>query len=474
MRRGSTIAAIFRLADWFVPESLRQSAPLRRRAHMFVIACLLPPPLTLLSDIPFYLLDPGSKLVFWILRFGFFAVYLYPVILRRTGALETLTAIDINHSMLLFLLGAAKYGGVNSPFLMAASFLPLVAAFAIHDRKRRAVALVGIAIQGGIFCALEFSGYGLPQSMPLDMFTPVTILTVLLVSGFVWMMSAYYAGLVAMQEVTLAREIADHRETTSRLRRAMEEAQRAQALEAQLRQSQRVEALGTLAGEIAHDINNALVPVIALTALVAKQFPAASREKHNLDLVLSGAERSRQLIKRVLAYSRKEDRRCERFDLSALLQDALGMMRASLPSTIRLDRDIAAACLFEGDPTQLHQVIVNLVTNAAQAIGDAIGTIAVRLTRQADGRLLLSVADTGCGMDEATRARVFEPFFTTRAVGTGTGLGLAVVQGIVQDHDGEIRVESAPGRGSRFKILLPACALETGAQPPLVAAESAP
>jgi PAS domain S-box-containing protein len=228
------------------------------------------------------------------------------------------------------------------------------------------------------------------------------------------------------------------------------------ALEAQLHHSQRLEALGTLAGGAAHEINNALVPVIALTKIVASHLPEGSRDRRNLGTVLLGAERSRDLVKQILAFSRKEEsgRRREDVDLAAVLSDALQLMRAIVPTSIRLTAEIAPSPTITGDANQLHQVIVNLVANAAQAIGDAHGTITVGLHPDG-GTLRLWVADTGCGMDEATKARIFEPFFTTKEVGKGTGLGLAVVHGIIKEHGGRIEVESVPGRGTRFDILLP-------------------
>jgi two-component system NtrC family sensor kinase len=117
-----------------------------------------------------------------------------------------------------------------------------------------------------------------------------------------------------------------------------------------------------------------------------------------------------------------------------------------------------------GDPNQLHQVIVNLVNNAAQAIGETHGTITLGLRAEADGGALrLWVADTGCGMEEATKVRIFEPFFTTREVGKGTGLGLAVVHGIIKEHGGRIEVQSTPGKGTRFDVVLPAQTAQTGA-----------
>jgi|HubBroStandDraft_1064217.scaffolds.fasta_scaffold00087_48 PAS domain S-box-containing protein len=227
-------------------------------------------------------------------------------------------------------------------------------------------------------------------------------------------------------------------------------------LEAQLHHSQRLDALGTLAGGAAHEINNALVPVLALTKLVASHLPEDSRDRRNLETVLLGAERSRDLVKQILAFSRKEEQRRERVDVAAVLREALLLMRATVPRSINLEEEISATPPVVGDPNQLLQVIVNLVTNAAQAIGEAHGTITVGVGPAAQGEALrLWVADTGEGIDEATRARIFEPFFTTKPVGRGTGLGLSVVHGIIKDHGGRVEVDSTPGRGARFEVFLP-------------------
>jgi PAS domain S-box-containing protein len=227
-------------------------------------------------------------------------------------------------------------------------------------------------------------------------------------------------------------------------------------LEVQLQHSQRLESLGTLAGGVAHELNNTLVPVLALTKIVLRRLPEGTRERANLKTVMQASERARDLVKQILAFSRKQEARHETFSLAAVAIDALSMLRASIPATVRLERSLAAAPPMEGDPGQLHQLIVNLVTNAAQAIGETQGSIAVVLRAEPDGaHLRLSVSDTGCGMDEATQARIFEPFFTTKAVGQGTGLGLAVVHGIVTSHGGHIDVQSAPGRGTRVDIVLP-------------------
>jgi two-component system cell cycle sensor histidine kinase/response regulator CckA len=173
--------------------------------------------------------------------------------------------------------------------------------------------------------------------------------------------------------------------------------------------------------------------------------------------MVAGARRSAELVKQILAFGRKSDHRHERVDLGDVVREALRMMRAIVPASIAFNGEIAPAPPIAGDANRLHQVIVNLITNAAHALDESHGRITVGLQPDADGTAVrLWVADTGCGMDAATKARVFEPFFTTKAVGKGTGLGLAVVHGIIKDHGGRIEVESAPGRGTRFDIVLPA------------------
>jgi signal transduction histidine kinase len=183
--------------------------------------------------------------------------------------------------------------------------------------------------------------------------------------------------------------------------------------------------------------------------------------------VVTGAERSRDLVNQILAFSRKEEeekRRQEPVDLGAVLHEAMQLMRATLPASIRLEEQIASVPPIIGDAGQLQQVVVNIVTNAAQAIGRAQGRIAACLAEEAAGaQLRLSIADTGCGMDEATLARIFEPFFTTKRVGEGTGLGLSVAHGIIKDHGGRIDVASQPGKGTRFDIVLPVTRAAAGA-----------
>lgn len=232
-----------------------------------------------------------------------------------------------------------------------------------------------------------------------------------------------------------------------------EEAKRRE-LEAQLHHAQRIDALGRLAGGIAHDLNNALVPVLALAAMAHAKLPPGSREHGMLALVMQGAKRAKGLVQQILDFSRNETPEREPLDFAALVRDAMSMMRAGLPATIEVVTEIAPVGMISANTGQIHQVIVNLVTNAAQAIGAAGGTIKVILEPVGD-RARLSVIDDGPGMDASVRAHMFEPFFTTKPVGQGTGLGLAVVLGIVTSHDGTIAVESEPSMGARFDVVLP-------------------
>src|SRR6185437_7680495 len=225
-------------------------------------------------------------------------------------------------------------------------------------------------------------------------------------------------------------------------------------LETQLHHSQKLEALGTLAGGIAHDLNNTLVPVVALSKTIAKLLDPASRAHGQAILIHQASLRATDLVKQIVAFSRKQTPEKRVFDLAGVARDTIKMMRASTPSTIRLETAVAPVPPMLGDPGQLHQVLLNLVTNAAQAIGAKPGRIQIGLVPVGD-LLCLTVADTGCGMDETTRARMFEPFFTTRAVNDGTGLGLSVVHGIVTSHGGRIDVHSQPDEGTEITIWLP-------------------
>jgi len=171
-----------------------------------------------------------------------------------------------------------------------------------------------------------------------------------------------------------------------------------------------------------------------------------------------GAERARDLVRQILAFSRKQTVQHQEFDLAQVVTDSIRMLRAGLPTMIKLVSEIQPVPTIYGDPGQLNQVLVNLVTNGAQAIGDRAGTVTISLLAE-DASIRLTVSDTGGGMDEQTKARMFEPFFTTKEVGKGTGLGLSVVHGIITSHGGTIEVRSKLGESTQIDVLLPVAGL---------------
>jgi PAS domain S-box-containing protein len=243
--------------------------------------------------------------------------------------------------------------------------------------------------------------------------------------------------------------------------------ERQEQLERQLLHSQKLEALGTLAGGVAHELNNTLVPILALSKLALDDLPRDNPTRGDVEIIIQASERARELVKQILTFARKRDLVKQPVDLAVVTRGALRMLRASLPATVEIVEQISDIPPVFGDPAGLHQVVVNLVTNAAQAIGAAIGTITVRIWAAGDSRvperqgavepiICLSVADTGGGIPVATLDRIFEPFFTTKDVGEGTGLGLSVVHGIITSHGGEIVVRSEPGEATEFTISLPA------------------
>lgn len=230
--------------------------------------------------------------------------------------------------------------------------------------------------------------------------------------------------------------------------------ERERELHAALQHRQKLEALGTLAGGIAHDMNNMLVPILALSKRAMTRASADSRERKNFETIYRASQHARDLVRQILTFSRKDSVDKKPIPLGIVAREALQMMRASLPAMIALAEHIDEAPLVLGDAGQIRQVIINLVTNAAQAIGDTSGTITVRVEGNHE-RVWLSVSDTGCGVDDKHLPRLFDPFFTTKEAGRGTGLGLSVVHGIVMAHRGRIEVKSEPRRGAEFTVIFP-------------------
>ncbi|MBE0587559.1 MAG: response regulator, partial [Hydrogenophaga sp.] len=243
-------------------------------------------------------------------------------------------------------------------------------------------------------------------------------------------------------------------------------------LEQQLGEAQKMESIGTLASGIAHDFNNVLAAILGNAHMAQEDLKSGNPADValSLDQIIKASDRARNLVDRILSFSRRDAARRQVQPLLPVVRESLSLLRSTLPAGVQLREHIddpeASA---EIDRTQFEQVLLNLCTNAWHALGEQGGWIEVRLgTVVLDaaasvplgllpGRhVRLSVQDNGSGMDETVRQRIFEPFFTTKPVGKGTGLGLSVVHGIVRSHDGAIDVHSQPGQGTRFDIFIPA------------------
>jgi len=241
-------------------------------------------------------------------------------------------------------------------------------------------------------------------------------------------------------------------------------------LEAELRQAQKMEAIGTLAGGIAHDFNNILAIILGNTELALEDVPVWNPAQHRLKEVRTACLRAKDLVKQILYFARKSQLEIKPVEIGPMVKETVKLIRASIPTTIEIRQDISAeSIVVTGDPIQLHQVLMNLCVNAAQAMGEAEGILTVSVTNidldqdavkeygepPPGGYVKITISDTGCGIEPDIRDRIFDPYFTTKGLREGTGMGLAAALGIVKSCGGAISVQSEAGKGATFQVVLP-------------------
>ena len=287
--------------------------------------------------------------------------------------------------------------------------------------------------------------------------TSLTLLSIILLNTANALESLEFYSLLRNQNETLEKKVEERTKELAKYER-------------QLQQVLKIQAIGTLAGGIAHDFNNILFPIVGYTELTMDEVSEDSVAHKNLEEILKAAHRAKNLVQQILTFSRQSDQERKPIKIQNIITETLRLLRASIPASIEIIHKIQDDCgHIMGDPTQIHQVIMNLCTNAYQAMQDKGGKLEVILTEidvgyeemidkvgmQPGKHLRLLVKDEGCGMEASVLDRIFEPYYTTKEQGKGTGLGLSVIHGIVKNHRGDITVKSTPGKGTIFQVYLP-------------------
>jgi PAS domain S-box-containing protein len=257
--------------------------------------------------------------------------------------------------------------------------------------------------------------------------------------------------------------------TVCGLRGILMDTTRIKELELSLRHTSKMEAIGTLAGGIAHDFNNILAAILGYSELALRKIEMGSSLHHYLEQIVIASDRAKSLVSKILTFSHKNRERKNRFPAGQVVEEALTFVSVSLPQNVALAVDISPECgMIEGDESEIHQIVINLCTNAFQAMKEKGGELRLSmlplnighdnpLVKQgltAGSYLELTVSDTGPGIEESIRSRIFDPFFTTKGIGEGSGMGLSVAHGIAKRYGGLLTVESQPGEGATFRVFL--------------------
>lgn len=297
----------------------------------------------------------------------------------------------------------------------------------------------------------------------------IVLAAIFFVAALVILLTIMTMTLIIIMQRFAARLAKSNKELVIEMKDRKEAENAREQMKKAMLQGQKLEAIGTLAGGIAHNFNNILYSIKGYAELIREDTEKGSMAFQNIGKVLEGAERGQELVQGIMSFSRQESQNFEQIELKTVIESTLSLMQSTLPASVELFVNIAINHeKIQGNHTQLQQVLMNIISNAADAM-DRAGKIRVGVTRQNreeilqqysmklmhSNYLVVTVEDNGEGMSEETQQRVFEPFFTTKEVGKGTGLGLATSRSIIQDHDGEILIDSKVGSGTKFSILIP-------------------
>ncbi len=354
----------------------------------------------------------------------------------------------------------------------------------LFDTSRDGIAIVGL--DGGLEDAnpayLNMLGYSIEELRSIEIFQSIKgmvagkekikIESQLLEYGYSDEFEVDYTGKGGYTFPVLFRSWIIYDENGRPLRRLnhVRDISEQKRVETQLRQAMKMEAVGTLAGGIAHDFNNILAAIMGYIELAQFDIPEDNKARFSLDQVLKASHRAKKLVSHILAFSRQSGNEKKPLFMQHIVNETIELLRATLPSTISIKQHIHSKLIsVNADPTQVHQILMNLGTNAYHAIGDEGGVIEITMEEylveanslvefselEPGSYVRLSVKDNGCGMEPELVSKIFDPYFTTKAVGVGTGMGLSVVHGIIKSHGGAIYAESNPGVGSLFNLYFP-------------------
>lgn len=466
---GFQSAAVFPLLDWFIPEKLRRDATAHRRARMYVIAHVFGTPLGFLLAAYVGVIDPHRGPAFWCIVALLVGFYVYPFVLRATGALSVLAPISVQHLTFIILFGAFNYGGASSPFLTWIGVVPLSGAFYLGGHATlRLITLAMVFVQVLVFFLLHELGVPFPAHIPLAALSGVGIISALLTCFFVALMSLYYAGIVVAQERQFEREVESHRATAVKLRRAKEDAERADR------------AKSTFLANTSHELRTPLNAIIGFSEVIREETFGPIGNARYLEYLKDIHDSGRHLlhiINDILDLSKIEagkatlDRE-EPVELGPVLEAAARMVqpRAAIEGiglSLELGQNLPPV---SGSARMLQQVFINLLANAVKFTPTG-GSVSVRTPQRGD-EVAITISDTGIGMSDADIEVALTAFGQVDSNMArryeGTGLGLPLAKAIIELHRGRLEIDSGRGRGTTMLVILPPLS-----EAPLVASDAA-